>query len=113
MSEDLTKQQPQSDSEKLSLVLSTVQAMAVRVDSFEQTVKAKLYDARPILQRVIADIAQLQEGQEALRSELRAFRLSVDHRFMILSGNVLARCINIEQRVTILELNTNPPNSQT
>ena len=147
MSEDLTKNL-QTQDEKLTLVLSTVQALAIRVDNFERTVSARLYDARPILQKVAADIAQLQSGQqrleqgvlqleqrfrpleqnilhlgegqrrledglESLRSEVGAFRRSVDYRFLTLSGSVLKRYNDLEQRVTQLELNSNPPNSQT
>jgi|SRR5690349_17704362 len=137
MTGDLTNKL-QSQDDKLTLVLSTVQALALRVGNFEQTVNARLYDARPILHKVAADIAQLQEGQrrlegqyerlegrvehgfhhveqrlESLRSEVRAFRKRVDYRFLILSGSVLKRYNDLEHRVTQLELNSNPPNSQT
>ncbi|HEY2963790.1 MAG TPA: hypothetical protein VGJ37_15330 [Pyrinomonadaceae bacterium] len=127
MSEDLTRKLPHSDSEKLTLVLSTVQAVAVRVDNLEQTVKLRLYDTRPVLQKLITDVAQLQEGQrrleegqgrleegqESLRSELKALRRDVNHRFLVLSGTVLTANRKLEERVTSLELNLNPPNSQT
>src|SRR5689334_22251743 len=130
MSEDLTKKL-QSQDEKLTLVLSTVEAVALRVDNlavhvdnFEQTVNARLYDSRPILQMMATDIAQLQRGQqrleqsflhleqgflhlgegqrrveegfEGLRSEVRAFRKSVDYRFLTLSGSVLKRYNDLE-----------------
>ena len=134
MSEDLTQKLPQSDSEKLTLVLSTVQAMAVRVDGLEQSVKLKLYDTRPIWQKVLTDIGQLQEGQrrleegharlegrldgleagqEALRSEVRALERNMNHRFLILSGTVLKTTRDLERRVSHLELNLNPSNSTT
>ena len=147
MSEDLTKN-PQSADEKLTLILATVQAASVRVDDLEQTVKVALYDLQPILRRVVADVAQLregqqrlegrfglledrfgqlegrfghlehrvgslEEGQESLRSELRSLRRHVDYRFLMLSGTVEATYRKLEQRVTLLELNSNPPNSQT
>jgi len=183
MSEDLTKNLLQSADEKLTLVLSTVQAVVARVDNVEQIVKVRLYETEPLLRKIIADIAELQEGQrrleqgygrfeerqrrleqgygrleegqrgleqgygrfeegqcrleqgygrleegqrrleqgygrleegqESLRSELRAFRRVVDYRFLTLSGTVLDRYMKLEQRVTHLELNSNPPNTET
>ena len=127
MSEDLTMKLPPSDSEKLTLVLSTVQAVAVRVDNLEQTVKLKLYDTRPIWQKLITDIGRLQEGQsrleegqrrleegqEALRCEVQALRRSVDYRFMILSGGVLGTCRKLHERISRLELHLNLPNTET
>jgi predicted RNase H-like nuclease (RuvC/YqgF family) len=134
MSEDLTKQLPQSADEKLTLVLATVQAMAVRVDNLEQTVKLRVYDTRPILQKLVMDVRQLQEGQrrleeghrrleenyqrleegqECLRSELQEFRREVKHSFLILSGTPNARYRDLDRRVTWLELNMNLSNSQT
>ena len=119
MSEDLTKTLPQSDSEKLSLILSTVQAVAVRADNVEQTVKLKLYDTRPVWQKVLTDLAQLQEGQqrledgqESLRSELREMRSDMNHRFRVLSGQTLAEVRDLQKRVTNVERKS-PPNSQT
>ena len=113
MNEDLTKTVPQSTDEKLTLILTTVLSMSVRVDSI---------DLR--LQNVIADVAQLQgrveegfqrvdEGQEVLRAEIESLKSSVKYRFMILSGEVQASYRSLERRVTLLEHNTNPPNSQT
>jgi uncharacterized phage infection (PIP) family protein YhgE len=66
MSEDLTKKLPKTDSEKLSLILTTVQKLETRVDNLELKVEERLYDTRPIWQKVVADIAQLQEGQAQL-----------------------------------------------
>ena len=70
MTEDLTKQLPQTADAKLTLVLSTVQTVAVRFDNFEQTVNTKLYEQRSILQKVILDITQLQDGQRRLEGRL-------------------------------------------
>ena len=165
MTEDLTKKLPQTDSEKLTLILTTVQSLTVRVDSIDsrlqrvesrlegvdsrlegvdsrlQVVEQTMSDARPVWQLLLTNVTQLQEGQrtlhdgqrrleqrfghleerfgrleqgqESLRSELKAFRRVVDHRFLVLSGTVLARYTELEQRVTRLELNSSPPNSQT
>jgi len=67
MSEDLTKKLPKTDSEKISLILTTVQNLETRVDNLEQKVEERLYDTRPIWQKAVADIAQLQEGQVRLK----------------------------------------------
>lgn len=94
MSEDLTKNLPTSDGEKLTKILSTVlrldskvESLASKVESLdsrverieftverldsrlsglEQQVEERLYDTRPIWEKVIADIAELQAGQERL-----------------------------------------------
>lgn len=127
MSEDLTKQLPQSADEKLTLVLSTVQTVAVRFDNFEQTVKLRFYDLSTniahlqdgqrrlevVLQSVDGRLHRLEEGQESLRSDLKALRRSVDHRFMKLSGETLTHYRDLDERVTRLERNLNPPNTQT
>ena len=122
MSEDLTNQLPQSANEKLTLILTTVQTLTDRVESAESL--------RPLLHKVVDDIAQLREGQiemrtdilqlhegqRALSTEIRALRRDVDHQF----GNLYGKLVDIEidhrdihDRVTRLELSTNPPNSQT
>jgi hypothetical protein len=144
MSEDLTKTLPSSDSEKLTLILTTVQSLTVRVDGIDsrlQRVEQTMDDARPVWQLLLTDVAHLREGQlqleagqrrleqgygrldercgrleeglESLHTELRAFRRGVDHRFLILSGTVLNRYTDLEQRVTLLELNSHPPNTET
>jgi chromosome segregation ATPase len=137
MTEDLTKQLPQSANEKLTLILTTVQSLTVRVDSvdsrldrFEETMN----DVRPVWRLLVTDVALLRQGQllleagqqrleeqcrrmegglDSLRSEVQEFRQCVDHRFLILSGTVLEHFNKLEQRVTRLELNPNPPNTQT
>ena len=60
MSEDLTNKQSSSDSEKLTLILTTVQALKVRVEESES-------QARPAWQKILTDISQLQEGQLQLQ----------------------------------------------
>jgi hypothetical protein len=137
MSEDLTKELPQSANEKLALILTTVQSLTVRVDSvdsrlnrFEETMN----DVRPVWRLLVTDVALLRQGQllleagqqrleeqcrrlegglDGLRSEVQEFRRFVDYRFLILSGTVLERYNKLEQRVTRLELNSTPPNTET
>ena len=136
MNENLTKTLPESDSEKLSLILSTVQAVAVRVDNVEQTVKlviasviqlqdgvqrlaASIVELQEGQQRLETDVARLQEGQqrleegqESLRSELREMRSDMNRRFRTLSGQTLAEVRDLQKRVTRLEQKS-PPDSQT
>jgi predicted nuclease with TOPRIM domain len=74
MSEDLTKKLPKTDSEKIALILTIVQKIEIdydnlagRLNNLEHKVEERLYDTRPIWQKVVADIAQLQEGQTRLQ----------------------------------------------
>jgi hypothetical protein len=137
MSEDLTTKQSQSDSEKLSLILTTVQALKGRVDNVEsearpiwekmvsdishlQEGQSQLHEGQRALTSAVtevrADILQLQEGQRALSTEVRSLRRDVDNRFTLLYDKLLeidAFDHDIHERVTRLELNANPPNCQT
>ena len=106
MSEDLKSKFTSGDSEKLTLILTSVEALESRVDS----------QLCPILHKMGADILQLQEGQRALSTELRAMRRDMDNRFGLIYGKLHETDIddrNLHERVTRLELNANPPNSQT
>lgn len=123
MTADLTKQLAQTADEKLTLILTTVQSLTTRVDHIDlrlqhvdsrlQNVDSRLRSVEHTVEHLKEGQRRLEEGQGALRSDLLAFRKSVDYRFMILSGNVHSKYLELEQRVTILELNSNPPNSQT
>jgi len=98
MSEDLTKKLPRTDSEKITLILTTVQNLEARqdntdlrlsnlekrFDSLDQKVEERLYDTRPIWQKAVAAIAQLQEGQtrsqegqNRLEGEMRDIKISL------------------------------------
>ncbi|HEV2837232.1 MAG TPA: hypothetical protein VGW58_18075 [Pyrinomonadaceae bacterium] len=119
MSEDLTRKLSQTDSEKLTLLLSTVQSITVRIDNVDlrlSRVEQTVDNTRSILQDVVADVLQLQEGQRALSTEFRSLRRDVDHRFDLIYDKLVEIerfDHDIHDRVTRLELNTNPPNSQT
>ena len=63
MSEDLTKKLPKGDEN----VASILQQIDSRLQRLEQKVEERLYDTRPIWQKVVADIAQVQEGQRQLQ----------------------------------------------
>jgi hypothetical protein len=130
MSEDLTKKLPHSTDEKLTLVLTTVQTLAVRaekiehrLDRLEQTVDERLYDTRPIWEKVLADVSQLQQGQEQLQrgqelltAEVRSVRRDVDSRVGGIYGMLSEIQVDhrdLHTRLTHLELNANPPNTRT
>jgi predicted nucleic acid-binding Zn-ribbon protein len=70
MSDDLTQNLPTSQDGTLAQILTTVQNLSTRMESLEQKVEERLYDTRPIWEKVQADIARLQEGQDALRGEV-------------------------------------------
>jgi archaellum component FlaC len=142
MSEDLTKRLPTSDSERLALILTTVQSLEERlnqverlvididtrlqrvedrlqrvedrlqgvedrvqrvedrvqrvedrVQHVEETLEQRLYDTRPIWHKVVADIAQLQEGQQRLQEGQNGLRVEVREL------NITVREVNRDQIV--------------
>ena len=88
MNEDLTKNLPFSDSEKLTRIFDIVQSLDLRLGSLERTVvsleqtvvgleqkvEERLYDTRPIWEKVNTDIVQLQAGQQRLQEGQEFFR---------------------------------------
>ena len=112
MSEDLTKKLPHSVDEKLTMILT-------RLDGLEQKVDERLYDTRPIWQKVVADITKLQQGQETVISDCEEIKMSIRDiysRFEIFGETIIStqvRTRDLERRVKALESNSNPPNSQT
>ena len=66
MSEDLTQELPTSPDAALSQILGAVQNLSGRMESLEKKVEDRLYDTRPIWEKVLVDITQLQEGQQRL-----------------------------------------------
>ena len=77
MSEDLTKQFHSLDDDKLDRILTTVQDLSsdmadvkVRLANLEQKVEERLYDTRPIWEKLTAEISQLQEGMREIKSSL-------------------------------------------
>src|SRR5712691_5608720 len=85
MSEDLTKRfDGQGSDEKLTQILTAVQNLDARLGSLEQKVEERLYDTRPIWEKVQMDIAQLQadvggikQGQQLLLGEVREIKTSI------------------------------------
>jgi hypothetical protein len=123
MNTELTTQLSASDSDKLSLILTTVQSLTVRFDNIDS--RLTNFDSR--LLRVDEAVHELQEGQrqlqegqrhlaegqEAIRSDVQALRHDVNYRFRILSGTTNAEIRSLDARVTRLELNQRPPKPQT
>ena len=136
MSEDLTKKQPETDSQKLTLILTTVQALTDRVESAESL--------GPLLHKVVDDISQLREGQielrtdisklrdgqielrtdilklqesqSALSTEVRALRRDIEHQFSNVHTDLIMIKVDhrdVHDRLTRLELSSTPPNTQT
>jgi chromosome segregation ATPase len=74
MSEDLTKKLPQTDSEKLNVILTTVQSLEKRIDRLEQEADERRYDTRPLWEKLVADIADLKES---LHSEIGGIKSEI------------------------------------
>ena len=72
MSEDTTRRLPGSEDDRLGQILSAVQNLSGRVEGLERKVEERLYDTRPIWEKVQADITVLQEGQNSLSEEVRS-----------------------------------------
>lgn len=147
MSEDLTKKLPQTDSDKIDLILTTVQNLEIRVDNIElrltnleqrfdrfeqrfahmeqrldgleKKVEERLYDTRPIWEKVVADIGQLKEGQQRLEADVREIKESVrdiDRRVSFLSDTMIkvqANYRDLDNRVYELDQHRKQPKSQT
>ena len=66
MNEDPTKKIGGQPNGRFDELFQIVQAIRAELADLKQTVDARLYDARPIWEKVQAAIAQLQEGQKSL-----------------------------------------------
>lgn len=137
MSEDLTKKLPGSENDVLRLILTVVQNLEGRfnkldvrvsdVDSrlghLKQTVEERLYDTRPIWEKVLAELDKVQQGQMKLEQTLLAETGAIKNSLIDLySGqNALnAAALKIQQnfhhldgRVHEIELTRNTPKSTT
>ena len=141
MSEDLTNKLRPTIDDNVWLILRAVQDLSFRAgiseqkfEDFAEKLDRRLNNTDAILQTVVTDIGQLQEGQRrleegqgrleerqesleeghrSLRSELTAFRRHVDDQFRTLSGTVEGRYRDHEQRITRLETIVNQANPQT
>ena len=134
MSEDLTKKLTNSDRD--NLILTAIQNLETYIHSsfdqlvgwvgnidsrlkhLEQKVEARLHDTRPIWHKVVADIAQLQEGQNALGeavAEIRSTIRDVNRDQIVITDSVRKiqlDFITINERLQRLEVR-NRQNSST
>ena len=127
MTEDLTNKLNPNIEDRVELILMAVSDLTFRASMSERKFGDFAEKLEHRLQNISSDIAQLkegqgrleqrvgglEEGQESLRSDLTAFRRHVDYQFMKLSGEVEKRYREHDQRITRLETNANPANSQT
>ncbi len=81
MSEDTTQRLPNSEDDRLAQILSAVQnlsdrfdGLSTRVEGLERKVEERLYDTRPIWEKVQADITVFQENQKRFEERLEALR---------------------------------------
>jgi chromosome segregation ATPase len=112
MNEDPTQRFP-DESNKSAELLPLIQSIRAELAELKQTVELRLHDTRPIWEKVQADIAQLQEGQqrleegqlrleggqrqleegqEALRKEVREIRTELrdmNRKFSIFNDNLV------------------------
>ncbi|MGA9995269.1 MAG: hypothetical protein WBP93_07645 [Pyrinomonadaceae bacterium] len=127
MSEDSTQKLPASQDVTLAQVLSAVQSLDTKVQgldarvqsidtrlqALETKVEERLHDTRPIWEKVIADIAQVQEGQESLRKDVRDVRTEMrdmNRKFSIFNDTLVqiqADYRDIYDRVRDLERQRN------
>jgi septation ring formation regulator EzrA len=80
MNEDITRRLPDQPN-SLEELIRLVQTFRSELAELNQTVEARLHDTRPIwekvqadLEKVRADITQLQEGQQRIEQKLEALR---------------------------------------
>jgi chromosome segregation ATPase len=135
MSDDLTQNLPTSQDGTLAQILTTVQNLSAKIENvdqrlgslerkvdgleqkvvglerrigvLEQKVEERLYDTRPIWEKVQTDIAGLQEGQrllqegqDALRSDVRELRNelhNMNRRFSVLNDNTVQAQANYRE----------------
>ena len=130
MSEDLTKKLTRSDSEKLTIVLTTVQNLVTRIDHLEQQADERRYDTRPLWEKLQADIAELKEAvhnetseikteTSEIKTETREIKRSLrdlSRKQSILNDTILqvhSDLRDIDERLHAIENTHNQQNSQT
>ena len=116
VSEDFTAKLPKSDSEKLTLILTSVQGFEDRIQSLEQQVGEKRYDTRPIWEKLVSDIAQLQESLRAETREIKGSLRNLSRGQTVLNDAILkvhVDLLDIDERLRALEVTGDRQNSQT
>jgi len=124
MSEDFTEKLPKNGNDnKVLTAIENLETHVTKIDnrlqSLEKKVDERLHDTRPIWHRVVADIAQLQAGQQRLEEGQLAMRgeLSNVSRDQIVINDSIRKIQldyhTINDRLLRLEFNRNPSNSST
>jgi chromosome segregation ATPase len=127
MNEDPTKKFGAQPNGRLDELFQMVKAIRLELADLKQAVDARLYDTRPIWEKVQADVSQLQEGQqhlaagqqrfeerqqrfeeriEALRDEMRTGFRDLKRQFSVLNDTFLevrADYKDLDKRVYHLE----------
>ena len=144
MSEDLTKKLPKSDTDAILKAIqnletrvggidsriqgleSRFQGLEQKVEHLEKTVEERLYDTRPNWHKLVADIGELQAGQQRLEKGQEAMRVDLSelntavrnvNRDQIVINDVIRKIQLdfhiIDERLHRLIVNSNPRNSST
>ena len=95
---DPARKLPNSQSNALEQILAAVQTLDSRVQSLESKVEERLYDTRPIWEKVQADITQLQEGQQRLVEMQQRF----DERLEALRDETRTGWRNLKRQFSVL-----------
>jgi chromosome segregation ATPase len=116
MSEDLTAKLTKNDSEKLTLILETVQAFEGRIQDLEQQAQEKRYNTRPLWEKLVADIAQLQDSLGKETREIKGSLRNLSRGQSVLNDTILkvhVDLVDIDERLQALEGTHNQQNSST
>jgi len=123
MSEDFTQKLPKNGNEEILTAIKDLDTHVTKIDGrlerLEKKVEERLHDTRPIWHRVVADIAQLQAGQQRLEEGQLAMRaelsnISRDH--IVINDSIRKMQLDfhtMNDRLCRLEINRNRQNSQT
>ncbi|HKG47141.1 MAG TPA: hypothetical protein VKB02_10460 [Pyrinomonadaceae bacterium] len=123
MSEDFTQKLPKNGNDEILTAIKDLDTHVTKIDnrlqSLERKVDERLHDTRPIWHRVVADIAQLQAGQQRLEEGQRAMQVelrNISRDQIVINDSIRKIHLDfhtIDDRLCRLELNRNRPNSST
>ena len=116
MSKDLTQKLPKSDSEKLNIILTTVQTLENRIHRLEEQADERRYDTRPLWEKLEVDIAELKKSLHSETDEIKRSLRDLSRKQSILNDNVLqihADLRDMDGRLLTLERTHNQQNSST
>ena len=69
MSENLTRKLPENSAAEL---IQMIQAVRAELSDLRSAVETRIYDTRPIWEKVTGDVAKLIEGQEVQKQNLQS-----------------------------------------